>query len=235
MASNCGAGIHVEHFHGGPQKRAGFHLTRNACGLTCPSRILGWVEFGLKKWEKSVRTYIWKTVGWFDWELSEVYCNPKSRCFGFQAVSLGRLKGIVTLLITEMAKTPSLMFLTMKNPNMLTSFKKYYGYSWCPVWETMVLWVCGSDWTPFLGVEETGCLRWLNCMSKIMSQSREIAQFVKALWGPCGFMPRTHMRGEKGGTSHPGQCLGTKRGSLWPAQLVSRFQAMRTAASMEAG
>lgn len=40
-------------------------------------------------------------------------------CFEFQ-IGLGSLKGVV------MAKTLSLMFLPVKNSNMLTNFKAYY-------------------------------------------------------------------------------------------------------------
>lgn len=67
--------------------------------LACPSHILGWVE---EMGELNDKLYLEK-VGWFGWELSEVFCNPKLCCFEFQT-GLGSFKGIVTLSTIEMVK-----------------------------------------------------------------------------------------------------------------------------------
>lgn len=84
--------------------------------LGCPSHMLGWVgEMG----ELNDKLYLEK-VGWFGWELSEVFCNPKLCCFEFQT-GLGSFKGIVALWTIEMVKTRSLMFLPVQNSNMFTN------------------------------------------------------------------------------------------------------------------
>lgn len=100
----------------------------------------------------------------------------------------------------------------------------------------MVLGVYRSDLlTPSLGVEESGCLRWLNHLSKIMSQSGELALFVRPYesLGLCG----EFTWGKKKEVylilvSAWGVEDGDACGQYRP---VSRSQTRRDAASMEGG
>lgn len=69
-------GRKTEHFHGRPQKRAGFHLTGMLGEAGLPQ---SYIELG-RVWVEEMGEFNEKLcleeVGWVGWEFSEVYYNP---------------------------------------------------------------------------------------------------------------------------------------------------------------